>query len=65
MSGKPGQRDFRAATTRDQSPGDLVSIRLDPFGTGRGYEFTVNAAGVLADARLRAGGGQDRAWDSL
>ena len=61
-----GSEIFAPFSTRDQSLGDWVSIRLDPFGTGRrGYEFTVNAAGVLADARLRAGGDSDRAWDSL
>ncbi len=61
-----GSEIFAPLSTRDQSPGDWVRIQLDPFGTGRrGYEFTVNAAGVLADARIRAGGDQDRAWDSL
>ena len=62
----PGVEVFAPLANRDNAPGDLVSIRLDPFGTGRrGYEFIVNAAGVLADSRIRAGGDNDYAWDSL
>lgn len=61
-----GANVFAPLASRDSSPGDIVSVQIDPFGTGRrGYEFAVNAAGVLSDARLRANGGHDGAWDSL
>ncbi|MBT6431562.1 MAG: hypothetical protein HOK28_00620, partial [Deltaproteobacteria bacterium] len=57
---------FAPLASRDSSPGDSISVQIDPFGTGRrGYEFSVNAAGVLSDGRLRASGGYDGAWDSL
>jgi len=61
-----GAELFAPLAMRDRSPGDVVSIRLDPLGTGRrGYVFNVNAAGVLADARILANGNEDYAWDSL
>lgn len=57
---------FAPLASRDSSPGDSVTVKIDPFGTGRrGYTFTVNAAGVLSDGRLRASGDYDGAWDSL
>lgn len=57
---------FAPLSGRDQHNGDRIDIQLDPFGTGRrGYVFSVNAAGVLSDARVVPQGYPDYAWDSL
>ena len=51
---------------RDDGGGDSVEVQLDPWNRSvHGYTFSANAASVLNDARIRQGGGRDRAWDSL
>ncbi len=52
---------------RETREGDYVEIYLDPFRDGQNaYRFSVNAAGVQADAVLSAGGGEENtAWDGV
>ena len=57
---------FAPYAVRDNSPGDFITLQLDPYGTGRrAFLFRVNARGVLADARIGPPGVQDYTWDSL
>lgn len=53
---------------RDEGLGsdDRFQWTMDPFLSGRdGYFFEMNPSGLMADALLTAGGGQNRQWDGI
>ena len=53
---------------RDENTGsdDRFQWTMDPFLSGReGYFFEMNPSGLMADALLTAGGGQNRQWDGI
>ena len=53
---------------RDEGLGsdDRFQWTMDPFLSGReGYFFEMNPSGLMADALLTAGGGQNREWDGI
>jgi Domain of unknown function (DUF5916) len=53
---------------RDENPqsDDRFQWTMDTFLSGRdGYFFEMNPSGLMADALLTAGGGQNRQWDGI
>jgi Domain of unknown function (DUF5916) len=57
---------FQLRRDQDLQSDDRFQWALDTFLNGRdGYFFEMNPSGLMADALLTAGGGQNRQWDGI